>query len=216
MFIYVHSDDIVDAGRTFARHTGLDVRHVIIPGGLSVPNVADRVVALLTDQERAAGGPIINMLLFNSHGSPGMIHIGEGIDEHNVSALAEPLRPLMRPINSGGEGVEVHCCQVAAGLRPEHAYRRTCSSLDEPSPEELNSIGVRFIYAMARDLGIRVRASLDLQIPDWYGFFEGSMVEALPDEGADWHGHVRQLTSSPLLMEGDVDSLRWQSTFGFY
>ncbi|MEP6946308.1 MAG: hypothetical protein ABJA02_10350 [Acidobacteriota bacterium] len=216
MYIYVHSEDIADAGRTFSRHTGLDVRHVIVPGGLSVRQVAAAVLRILTDEERASPNEIVDLLLFNGHGSPGTIYIGEGIDEHNVSNFADFLRHLLKPIGSGGEGIEVHCCQVAAGLRSEPSYQRTCGSDDASGAEDLNSIGVRFIYAMARDFAIRVRASLDLQIADRYGFFEGSMVEALPGEGTDWHGHVRQLTSSPLLMEGDIDSLRWEATFGFY
>lgn len=216
MFIYVHSSDITDAGRTFARHTGLDVRHVIIPDGMSVRLVTEQILSGLTEAERRSPDRIVDMLLFNARGSPGTIHIGEGIDEHNVSILAELIRHTLKPLGLAGEGIEVHCCQAAAGLHSEPAYQRTCVPGAAPTAEDLNSIGVRFAYAMARNFGIRVRASLDLQIPDWYGFFEGSMVEALPGEGTDWHGHVRRLTTSPLLMESDIDSLRWRTTFGFY
>lgn len=214
------------------RHDGRDVRHVVVPAHTSVRSIAIGVLGVLTDEERATPNGSVDMLLFNSHGGPGIIHIGEGITHHNVATLGELTGPLLKPIVEGGEGIEIHCCEVAAGstecelLYPStsqgHAmtrsilHSRSHARSEVSSPDEQNSIGVRFLYAMACSFDIRVRASLHRQVPDWYGFFEGSIVEALPDTDIDWHSHVRQVMHSPLLIDEDIDSLRWQTVGGFY
>jgi hypothetical protein len=203
MLIYVHAEDIADAGRTYPRHTGLDVRHTMIARGLNARHMAAQILELLTDDE-LQGGPCIEMLVFNAHGAPGTLYIGEGIDEHNLTAIASPLRDLLVPFSDGGQGIEVYCDHVAPELRFEQ---------DVPDTEGMIETGVRFIYTMAHDFGTRVRATLDLRMPDRFGFLEGTFVEALPDECADWHGNVRHLTSGEMITDDDVDNSRWQAAF---
>ena len=103
---------------------------------------------------------------------------------------------------------------MAAAFRFDSEFTRR--SYGASAAEELNALGVHFVFAMAQNFGTRVRASFDLEMPDRFGFLEGSFIEALPDESADWHGHVRALTSSQTMAEDDVDSFRWPSAFGLH
>jgi hypothetical protein len=201
MIVYVHSGDIYDAGRTFGRHASVrDVTHVIVPPRESVSAIAQRVIdALELRPARGATGarsatmapaappqrtPALRsiwLLIFNSHGLPGRLMMGGGIDDTNVWDLA-PLRPYMTP---GGPGVEIHACLVASAIL-DHGGRHY-------------SIGVEFMTRMAHVLNAPVRASTQLQVgveDGWFGppagsdtdgHFEGDFVRVEPNGGASLH-----------------------------
>lgn len=217
MYLYIHSDEMADTGRTFDRHRSMDVRHVVVPAETSVTEILRRATDELTAEERAASTPPIDLLIFNAHGSPGRIWIGESISIHNVETLGSGLGGYFKPILNGGQGIEVHCCQVASQIvRGPEPPPRTCAVRTGPTAVDLAETGVRFIYRMACSFGIRVRASFDSQIADSYGYFENSIAEATPSADADWHGHVRQLDNDPLLIRGNTGLLATEAIFGFY
>ncbi|NNG02584.1 MAG: hypothetical protein HKM95_00590 [Inquilinus sp.] len=182
MIIYVHSHDIFDRGRTFARHRSLtDVEHITVPAGACMGHIANSIVSV-AQNERS-----IWLLILNSHGGPGTVSIGAGLDAATVFHLA-PVRTYMTP---GGRGVEIHACNVASeGI----ALERGRPTHSDPRP-----YGEEFIQRMAYTLGCPVRASRQFQsgyasswgIPhrgnDDYGRFEGDMVLVQPNGAASLH-----------------------------
>lgn len=128
-----------------------------------------------------AGRRSIWLLIFNCHGAPGRLAIGDGLDDTNVWDL-QPLRAYMTP---GGPGVEIHACLVASAVIDPDGVRR--------------SIGVEFMRRMAHVLNAPVLASTRLQIgqdenwlgtvrgSDTHGVFEGDFVRIEPNGGASLH-----------------------------
>ena len=120
MILYIHAEDVSDAGRTFGRHRRQEVRHTSVPENTPVGNIAETVLGQFSEEERAALGGSIDLLIINCHGSPGRLHLSgvsnaaNDVDIHNAGAFAGPFRPLLKPLNLGGEGVEIHGCGIAA------------------------------------------------------------------------------------------------------
>jgi hypothetical protein len=216
VILYLHASGLVDTGRTFGRHRGeRDVRHIVVPEDTRVSDIAPMVLASFSSEEQSAPGHIIELLMINSHGSPGRLHLcgtsdeATDIFEGNASQFATPFRPWLRPLSEGGQGVEIHGCGICGG----HLIPGT----DEIDDAE---IGFRFVYALACAFNIRVQASASAQVADDYGLFEDSLVVALPgDDGdLDWHGNLSSRTSNPLLVTFPNDTERFlyrvDATFG--
>lgn len=197
MIVYIHSHDISDAGRAFGRHSGRDVRHVVVSEDTRPADVAARVREAFNDEERASREGLIDLLVINAHGSPGVIHIGgievdtNDVNIDNAEIFAQPFASLMKPTRNGGQGVEVHGCGVAAG------------SIDPLTGEtEDGEIGFRFVYALACAFGINVKASGSPQVSDSQGLFEDSLVEAFPSDDEDWNTHVFAVNDTDSVHEG--------------
>jgi hypothetical protein len=198
MIVYLVSADIPDGNVTFERHRGRDVRRVTIPHGVAASGVGSRVLATFSEAERTAPAGLIESLIINTHGSPGIIHLGGITDDDydinidNVDDFTAPFRPLMKPMEAGGEGVEIHSCGVAAA----HV---------DPITGEIDDgdRGFEFIYRLACGFGTRVRASGSDQIPDAEGLFEDTLVEATPgDESDSPRSHLVSVRDPRLLRPG--------------
>lgn len=157
--------------------TGARSGPVVRPG----PPVRHATGAIPDAPARASGRRSIWLLIFNSHGLPGRLFLGDGIDDTNVWDLL-PLREYMTP---GGHGVEIHACLVASAVIDPDGERR--------------SIGVEFLQRMAHVLNVPVMASTRAQIgveegwlgtmpgSDTHGVFEGDFVRVEPNGGASLH-----------------------------
>ena len=183
MIIYVHSHDVYDRGRTFARHRSLsDVEHIIVPAGACMGHVANSIIDVARNERS------IWLLILNAHGGPGYVGIGAGIDAATVFHLAS-VQPYMTP---GCRGVEIHACSVAGeGFAMERGRRVHA----DPRP-----YGEEFMARMAHTLRCPVRASRQFQSgydtnifgypyrgSDDYGRFEGDMVLIQPNGAASLH-----------------------------
>jgi len=213
MIVYIHSYDVADAGRTFGRHLGREVKHVVVPESTQVSDVARLVLSSFTVEERSSAAGSIDLLILNSHGSPGVLHLGgiedDAFDLHigNAAAFAEPFARFLKSGRSGGQGVEIHGCGVAGGSLMRGCNGEVTDEIDDPH------IGFRFLYALACGFESRVMASASPQVSDYDGFFEDTLICASPDsvvvtpdedDSDDWNGHVFQVPESPLLHEGGV------------
>lgn len=92
-----------------------------VPAGSSVANIASWLKAIASDKDKA-----IRSLVINCHGSPGFLHIGQGIGVSDV--------PLLGGLQGTGLlHIWVVACEVASpgtGLAPGgHEGRHFCSRL---------------------------------------------------------------------------------------
>lgn len=180
MIVYLHSVDVSDAGRTFGRHRGQDVLHVQMPTDTAVSRAAEVV--------RSATGIVsgtIDLLVINTHCSPGRIHLSGveddtyDVSEQNVELFAPPFAPMLKPADQGGQGVEIHGCYVAAG-----SVDPRTGEIDDPD------LGLRFLYLLACGFRHQVMGTASPQVSDSAGLFEDDVVIAMPDSDPDWHGHL--------------------------
>lgn len=188
MIIYIHPKDDRYAGKTFSRHIGLDVRHVMLPKFLGPQDVASRVVESFNEDERGEPDGRIDLLVIFADGGPGWIRLtdfgvdGEDkIDEREAARFAEPFSELMKPSREGGLGVEIHGCGAAA------------PAIDPYTGEmEDATVGLRFLYELAMGFNCTVRASGDPNLRELDDSYTDSLVEAHPEyDDPDWEGHVR-------------------------
>lgn len=202
MIVYLSAAGVDDAGRTFGRHLREDIHQIIVPENTSPSRISHIVTQSFREREGGAPAGSINLLVINSHGSPGRIHLGgvtnseTDIDIHNESDLTSVFRPLLKPRDQGGEGVEIHACQIASG-----SLLRGSDGILTDEVEDAE-IGFRFIYALARGFNIRVRTSSSPQVTDYEGYFEDTLIEAEPDDDEDWHEHITSNNYPGLLHEG--------------
>lgn len=201
MIIYLHAAGLVDTGAVYGRHLSRDTHQIIVPENTLPSRIRDIVTQSFSGSEDDFANGTVELLLINSHGSPGRLHLGgitnseSDIDIHNVNELTGIFRPLLKPVSQGGEGVEIHGCGIAA------ASLMMCNG--EPTDEiDDPEIGYRFVYALACGFNSRVRASASDQVPDYEGLFEDTLVQADADDDEDWHGHVFRPLNTGLLHEG--------------
>lgn len=212
MIIYFHASRLADTGATYGRHMDSDLIHIIIPIGTPPSSLAGIVNRHISESDRADLVGNLELLLINTHGSPGTLHLG-GIEEensdcditiHNYQFLTSIFRPLFKPVAEGGRGVEIHGCGVAASSLAPHCIVAGCNDIEDPD------VGYRFVYALACGFNTRVRAStFSEQVADYDGLFEhnpdhkhGDLIEALPSSDTDWHGHVGHVNVPGLEHEG--------------
>ncbi|MBN8682925.1 MAG: hypothetical protein J0L99_09730 [Chitinophagales bacterium] len=195
MIVYLNSTDF--AHSIYTRHLradGLiasDVRVIQIDRGISVADMARAVI-----NNARTGHPIaersIYRLIINSHGSPGSIAIGNGINVNNVNDLA-PLRPYFTPLSQGGHGVLIDACLVAGGsstsgplvygsddnaCEQEPRFRYIGSMVCEPRA------GYGFMMEMARVLDTKITAGFNIQFgPNGRdaGGLEGNYIRVFPN-----------------------------------
>ncbi len=216
MIIYLEAYEIPEAGATFGRHSGREVRHIILPEGTAPHQIGEIVSRSFSESESSSLSGTVDLLVINSHGSPGRLHLGgvtdseNDIDIHNYERLTSVFRPLLKPRDQGGEGVEIHACQVAAGSLIDGCGHDECGSIE---PEEIADpeFGFRFVFALACGFNNRVRASVNSQVADIDGLIEGVVVEARPDDDVDFHGHVVQLVDPRL--SHSADSVQWYERY---
>lgn len=207
MIVYLHADGLSDTGATYGRHlgrAGAEIHQIIVPEDTPPSGLRAVVTRSFERTPRSLDPASIEMLMINSHGSPGTLHLGGilpensecDITEDNVESLTAIFRPALKPLDQGGEGVEIHGCGVGSASLRQACDSSGCELTDEIEDGE---IGYRFIYALARGFNTRVRASASNQIPDFEGLFENTMLEAMPGTDDDWHGHVINASSSSLV-----------------
>ena len=207
MIVYLHPNDARYAGRTFSRHIGMDVRHVILPEEIALEDVAGAVVASFEEDERSAPEGTVDSLVIFAEGGPGWICLTasdgdeENITKANAAKFAGPFAKLLKPSNRNGQGVEIHGCGPAA------------AAVDQFDGElEDADAGLRFLYELAAEFGCRVLASADPDLSEFDEAYTDSLVEAQPDDDdPDWEGHVRILRDA-VFERGSALSSRVEAT----
>lgn len=222
MIIYFHASGLPDTGATYGRHMDSELIQIIIPAGTPPGGLAEVVNRHISESDRTALTGNLELLLINTHGSPGTLHLG-GIEEensdcditiHNYQSLTSIFRPFFKPVAEGGLGVEIHGCGVAASSVTPHCLASGCDDIEDPD------VGYRFVYALACGFNTRVRASIfSEQVSDYEGLFErnphhksGDLIEALPSSDPDWHGHAAHVIVPGLEQEGGTMT-RLRATF---
>jgi hypothetical protein len=192
MIVYLHSSDAITGGRTLARHGSEDVWSVQIPPNTPVSRAAEVV--------RSAGGDIrgaIDLLVIDSHCSPGRIHLGGEADdtfditERNAGLFAQPFASMFKPADKGGRGVEILGSYVAAA-----SVDSRTGEIDDPD------LGVRFLYTLACGFLQRVTGYASPQTSDAEGTFDGVVV-AMPDSDPDWYSYLSRNSDRGVSHGGD-------------
>ena len=187
MIVYLHPFDNRYAGRTFGRHIGMDVRHVIVPESAELKDIASVVVAGLKEEERAASNGLIDLLVILAPGGPGYFTLSGKpqdevfwITEHTAEQFAGPFASLLKPLNHRGQGVEIHGCGPgAAEIDP-----LTGEAADPES-------GHRFIMKLAGFFAHQVKASADAWLTLVDEDYEDSLLEAAPSADGDGEFEIR-------------------------
>lgn len=112
---------------------------------------ASFMVAQIRDIAAAAPGGKLETVIFNSHGSPGKIHIGRGI------TVAEA--PLFAKLKGKVVQIWIVACKVAGG----------------PKPVTGSSAGVRFCQALSDKSGAVIYASTRNQSVEEAGLIYGEI-----------------------------------------
>ena len=162
MLLYVNSVDFPDAYYSWTPH----FRRIVVPNDASIQQVVDWI------KQAAIRHGTIRRIVINSHGLPGEVYIGQGLNINNVDLLSG-LRPYMQPMVSEQEinrdtGILIDACLVASGSgRNQNIGTMVC----EPGT------GYEFLWKMAIAINNKVLAAFNVQFSPGAGGSDSSGIE---------------------------------------
>jgi hypothetical protein len=164
-------------------------KRVLVGGGRTVVDMVEAIKDALGPLETLAPNQMLATLIIGSHGLPGKMFIGTGLDRYSAGAFGD-LRPYFQPYHGC---IRLHGCGVASDqalvadptvckvnpLGCKLGWRGSWSATSNSTDN-----GYQLLKALANVTGQPVQAAIDVQsnvFPDFFKF-QGLTVYVNPDD----------------------------------
>ena len=172
MIVYVFDERIPVTGRPSTRESATDIVLVNVQATDSLQTIVNRIITAVQNERS------IWLLRIVSHGYPGGLRLGKGVNAGNAS-LFNSLAPYF---TLGGRGIELHACRVAGSMRVVNFDGSLGDSTHASAPRGTSGPGGAFLSALARATGVSVIGGYDTQDQDSEYRWEGrGTMTADPD-----------------------------------